>query len=273
MGKLFNLKEILKDEIGDTSDKYMNEVRSFDLARTGGFLSIVKYLIFGILALLNFQLFVSHVPGVMGVALGCVALLFEGCCVYFWNKQNKSAGKHKIALQVFALLFTVISFVHGCASLYQLTEVGPSIAEAIYNYSKYIAFPLLFGSMVLAIATLHYFHWSTQISEVRANALLKAEEGRAELITQSLELRHQGDLDRAQLRYFEEKTRNQEELTGALERYVAIKRRADKVIEGIDDSDLRTTILHALGKTDTPTYGHKRINPLPIAATSETPKD
>jgi hypothetical protein len=80
------------------------EVERFDLAGTGGFLSAVKYLVFAILASLNFHLFYTHVPGIWGVGLGCVALLFEACAVYFWNKQNRSAGAHKTALQGFAVL-------------------------------------------------------------------------------------------------------------------------------------------------------------------------
>jgi hypothetical protein len=270
---LFDLNKLLDKDDKTRGESLMEEARSFDLAGTGGFLAIVKYLIFAILASLNFHLFYSHVPGIWGVALGSVALLFEACCVYFWNKQNKSAGAHKIALQAFAVLFTTISFVHGCAALYQISGVGPTLENTIYNYSKYVAFPLLFGLMVLAVCVLHAFHWSTAISESRAASLLAAERGRAQLVTQALELEHQSEIENSRLAYFEHKSVLEEKLVGAMENYIQIKERSRRAMDSVSDPELRQSLLNAMGRTSTSAPTQRRINPLPAAAQASDPKD
>jgi hypothetical protein len=256
---------------GKRAEELRAEAQGFDLAQTGGFLSVVKYLVFAVLACLNFHLFYTHVPGGWGIALGSVALLFEACTIYFWNKQNKSAGAHKQALQGFAVLFTAISFTHGCAALYQIGGVGPSMENAIFNYSKYVAFPLLFGLMVLAVCVLHYLHWSTRISESRAETLLRAEQGRAELITAALDFEHQAEIERSRLAFFEESLIQEEKYVQAVERFAAVKARGRRVIDGITDTDVRQELLNSMGMTATPQVAQRRINPLPAATID--PKD
>lgn len=270
---LFNFGKALDadSKSANRSELLRAEANNFDLADTRGFLSVVKYLVFTILASLNFHLFYSHVPGIWGVALGCVALLFEACAIYFWNKQNKSAGHHKSALQAFAVLFTVISFTHGCAALYQIGGVGPSLENTIYNYSKYVAFPLLFGLMVLAVCVLHYLHWSTRISEARAATLLHAEQGRANLITQALDLEHQAEIERSRLAFFEEKLIQEEKYVQAVERFAAVKARGRRAIDGITDPEVRQELLNAMGMTSSQNVPQRRISPLPAA--SSDPKD
>lgn len=246
------------------------EVEKFDLAGTGGFLSAVKYLVFAILASLNFHLFYEHVPGVWGVALGCIALLFEACAVHFWNKQNKSAGAHKTALQAFAVVFTTTSFVHGCAALYQLSGVGPSLAEPIYNYSKYVAFPLLFGLMVLAVCVLHYLHWSTKISEARAAAQLETQQGRAELLTESVKLKDQVELEKARLESFRERLLLEQDYVSAIDQFAQVKARGQKALAAISDPDTRRELYAMMGRVMEEPQQMKRISPLPAATTGST---
>jgi len=247
------------------------EANSFDLAQTGGFLSVVKYLVFAVLACLNFHLFYTHVPGYWGIALGSVALLFEGCTIYFWNKQNKSAGRHKNALQFFAMFFTGISFTHGCAALYQIAGVGPSLETVILTYSKFVAFPLLFGAMVLAVCVLHYLHWSTEISEARAETLRRAEIGRAALITQQLELEHESSLEQNRLKYFKDRIIQEERYVQEVEKLAAVKARGRRVIDAIQDPDIRQELLNVFGQIGSPATQQRRIAPLPASATN--PKD
>lgn len=251
----------------------MPEAESFDLAGTGGFLSVVKYLVFAILASLNFHLFYTHAPGIWGVLIGCVALMFEACAIYFWNKQNKSAGAHQSALQAFAIIFTVLSFVHGTAALYQLAGVGPDITAVVEVYSRYVAFPLLFGLMVLSVCTLHYCHWSTQISNARAKAMLEMERRRAELMTETMALQTEAEVETMRLKHFENKIILEEGYVRAAEKLAAVKQRGIATINAITDPEVRQDLFNAIGRTGTGTGpAQRRINPLPAAGASD-PKD
>lgn len=58
---LFNFGRALS---ADKNKSELPQTQDFDLAGTGGFLSVVKYLVFAILASLNFHLFFTHAPGI-----------------------------------------------------------------------------------------------------------------------------------------------------------------------------------------------------------------
>jgi hypothetical protein len=257
----------------DKQKSELSPTQDFDLAGTGGFLSVIKYLVFAILASLNFHLFFTHAPGVWGVLIGCVALMFEACAIYFWNKQNKSAGSHQIALQAFAITFTVLSFVHGTAALYQLAGVGRDINEIVEIYSRYVAFPLLFGLMVLAVCTLYFFHWSTGISNARAKAMLEMERRRAELMTESMALESEAMVENQRLEHFKRKVLLEEEYALAAEDYAKVKQRQLSVLNAITDPETRADMLHAIGRVSTGSGpAQRRINPLPAAGAND-PKD
>lgn len=267
---LFNFGRALS---ADKNKSELPQTQDFDLAGTGGFLSVVKYLVFAILASLNFHLFFTHAPGIWGVLIGCVALMFEACAIYFWNKQNKSAGSHQLALQAFAISFTVLSFVHGTAALYQLAGVGPDITSVVEVYSRYIAFPLLFGLMVLAVCTLHYCHWSTKISNARAKAMLEMERRRAELMTESMTLESEAMVENQRLEHFKRKVRLEEEYVIAAEDFAKVKQRQLSVLNAITDPETRADMLHAIGRVATGSGpAQRRISPLPAAGTND-PKD
>lgn len=268
---LFNFGQAMDDSKAKSqSEQIQKEADGFNLAGTGGFLSVVKYLVFAILASLNFHLFYTHAPGVWGVLIGCVALMFEACAIYFWNKQNQSAGAHQLALQGFAIAFTVLSFVHGTAALYQLAGVGPDITEIVEIYSRYVAFPLLFGLMVFAVCTLHYVHWSTKISNARAKALLEMERRRAELLTETMALESEAMVENQRLDHFKRKVILEEEYVRAVEDFAKVKQRGLQVINAITDPDVRSELLNAIGRTATGSGpAPKRINPLPAAGTAD----
>ena len=244
------------------SEEIRAKAASFDLAGTGGFLSFVKYCVFVVLASLNFHLFYVHAPGVWGALIGCTALLFEACAVHFWNKQNKSAGRHKLVLQFFAVLFTVVSFVHGTAALYQLSGVGPSITPIVETYSRLIAFPLLFGLMVLAVCVLHYLHWSTEINEARANAVMRIEKDRAAIMTEVLELESRALVETERLGFFKKRVLLEEQYASTVEEFARVSTRGVNAVESISDPKIREEMLQLMGRTSSKEPAPKRIMPL-----------
>lgn len=273
--KIFNFGHAISKNLDrdNSAQKLQKEAEEFDLAGTGGYLALVKYVVFSILASLNFHLFVTHIPGLWGYAVGSTALLFEGFAIYCWNKQNKSAGAHKSALQGFAVGFTVISFFHACAALYEISGAGPSFGPYLYFYSKFIAFPLLFGAMVLAVCTLYYLHWSTAVSEARASAQVSAARSRAELITQSVDLQNKSDIEKARLKFFEDQILIEEQYVQGVEKFAAIKARGERALQTIQDPEVKRELFAALGRISTgDTVERKRINPLP-ATGSDPGKD
>ena len=272
MTTLFNYGRAIGRDIyrEQSSDDLRREAASIELAGTGGFLSIVKYLCFAILGSLNFHLFYSHLPGIWGVGLGVVAILFECCAIYFWNAQNRSAGTHQLALRAFAVTFTVASFIHGSAALYQLAGVGPSLRTPLEIYSKFVAFPLLFGLMVFAVCVLHYVHWQTRISEAQAETQLRLARSRAELITEAVNLENQAQIETERLNFFEKKLLLEEQYVAVIEKFVAIKTRGQRALDRIEDPDVRREINSALGRTTTELPAPRRIAPLPSSAPAAT---
>lgn len=259
MSNLFNFgKSLDGSNQAANMQKLKDEAKGFKLAGTGGFLSIVKYLVFTVLACLNFHLFYTHAPGIWGVLIGSVALLFEACAIYFWNKQNQSAGAHQKALQFFAIAFTVLSFVHGTAALYQLAGVGPSITHTVELYSRYVAFPLLFGLMVLAVCVLHYVHWSTKISNARANAVLDMAKRRAELMTETARLESEALVETERLEHFKRKVILEEQYVQAVEEFAKVKARGQNVINSIVDPEVRSELMNAMGRISTQSPGAPR---------------
>jgi hypothetical protein len=262
MSRMFNWGRVMAESSrqNDTSDKLIAEARNYPLAKVGGFLALVKYVIFAILGSLNFHLFYTHVRAPWGLMLGITAVLFECCAVYFWNQQNKSAGKHKLALQFFAITFTLISFVHGCAALYQLNGAGPDLAGPIRIYSDYIAFPLLFLSMIIAVSTLYFLHWSTEISGERAKTLQEVEKSRAQLITETVRMEHEFQVEKERFKYFQLRMAQEAEYVDAIKEYALIKQRGDAVLASITDADTRRTLYATLGKISREETLDKQIN-------------
>jgi len=225
-----------------------NEAADFDLAGTGGFLSVVKYAVYTVLGALNWRLFHITIPGAWGVAVACVAILSEAFAIYCWNKQTKSACAHRIALRFFAISFTTISFIHACASLYEISGAGKSIGRPLWVYSYFVAFPLIFSMMLAGVCVLYYTHWSTRISEDRAKAVVESERSRASLLTEKVELANQMEIERARLGFFQEQVLMEEEYVKTVEQLAQVKQRGEEAINSIADPEVKAQILAVLGR-------------------------
>lgn len=235
MGRSFARENKVKEE----AEELNQEAKSFDLAKNGGFLTFVKYSVFIVLAAFNWKLFTSIVPGGWGIATGCVAILSEGFAIYCFNNQNKSVDRHRTALQFFAVYFTVLSFIHAAASFYDTIGAGPDIGRPLYVYSHYVAFPLIFSSMVAGVMILTLTHWSSKISADRAKAHQEIEASRADLITQHSVMQHQATLERQRLNHMAELLQLEQGYVEKLAEYAQIKQREGQIINGVADPTLR----------------------------------
>jgi cation transport ATPase len=250
--KIFRFGHAIRDsqQQENQAARRENEAADFDLAGTGGFLSVVKYAVYSVLAALNWRLFHTTIPSIWGIAVACVAILSEGFAIYCWHKQIKSAGGHKTTLRIFAVGFTVVSFVHACASLYEISGAGASIGKPLWIYSYFVAFPLIFSGMLAGVCLLYYNHWSTKISEDRAKALMEAEKSRAALLTEKVQLANQMEVERARLGFFKDQVRMEEEYVQAVEELAIVKARGQTAINSIPDPEVRAEILAVLGRVN-----------------------
>ena len=165
-----------------------------------------------------------------------------------------------------------MSFVHGCAALYEISGAGPSLGPLLEFYSKFVAFPLLFGLMTFSVCTLYYLHWSTAISEARAAAQLKSAQGRAELITQSVELQNQSHIEKARLKFFEDQILIEEQYVHGVEKFAAIKARGERALQSIQDPEVKRQLFAALGRISTGSEPGRRIGLQPASQDESGPK-
>lgn len=243
MGKAFSRDHKAEKEAEDLN----KEAQNFDLAGTGGYLTFVKYAVFLVLAGFNWWLFTSLISGAWGYAVGSVAVLSEGFAIYCFNKQNKSVGGHRTALQVFAVYFTLLSFVHSLAAFYEMTNMGPRIGAPLDYYAHFVAFPLVFASMVAGVMVLTLTHWSSAISASRAKAHQAIEASRADLITQHSVMQHQATLERQRLNHMSELLNLERGYVEKLKEYAHIKQGERHILDSITDPGLRARLAEFTG--------------------------
>lgn len=252
--KLLNIAKSFsaEDDRKQESAGLQEEAKNFDLAGNGGFLTFAKYAIYTLLGALNFRLFFVAVGGLWGVAIGLTAIMSEAFAIYCWNNQHKSSGKHRLALQFFSVAFTLVSVVHGAASLYEMLQLGPSIKGAIFWYSHAVAFPLIFGLMIVALFVLGFTHWSAAVAKERAKAQVNIATSRADLLTKTANLSHESQLAHAELDHFKEKLEIEHEMTAMLEDVATLETRKQKAVSAIADPAVRDRLQRLLGVIQSP---------------------
>lgn len=232
----------------------LDEAQNYKLASNGGYLTVVKYALFGMLAVLNFRLFVSAIPGIWGWLVGCMAVLMEGFAVYCWNNQGKSEGKHRTALIVFCVAFTAVSLAHAAASVYELVNgtvpLGPSISKYVFWYSHVVAFPLIFGLMIVALFVIGFTHYLAKISKERAKAQVEIEKGNAELATKTAKLKQEAELAEQQILFEKRKLQVKMQMSGVLADTLAEETRQMQLLRSTPDPTIRQRLAELLGLPD-----------------------
>ncbi len=274
MSKLFNVGKSLyesqkKDEQKQAEGK---AAESHDLVGPGGYMTVVKYAAFTVLAALNIRLFLESLHyGVWGVAVGLVAVLTEGTAIYCWRNQIRTAGSHRTGMIFFAVAFTAISLAHAFVSFLELCGAAKDLEKTIYVYSYFVAFPLMFGMLVLCVCTLFLLHWQTKISKERARAQTEIAKSNAELQIEKANLRQSMEIEESRLDHLKAMVGMENQYVESLEDLVVVKERQQQALARISDPEIRDEIFAVLGRIAQPTQS-KRINPLPSAAsTSQAP--
>lgn len=252
MRHIFNIGKNLsrQSQSQQEAEAREQEAQQFDLVGTGGFLNVVKYVVFGILAALNVRLFVTVVPGTWGKVIGITAVLFECFAVYAWNNQGRSAGKHQRALIWIAYLFTGVSFLHASASFYELIGLGPSIGWPLYFYSHGIAFPLLFTMMTAGVCALYKTHWSADAAKEQAKTQTGIAKDRADLLRRATALRSKAELSRAELAHYEEEMKTEAQFLELLRRVVTMEQEKESLLSSIANPATRRRMAELLDRDE-----------------------
>lgn len=236
----------------------------YDLVGPGGFVTLVKYAVYAVLAALNLRLFLETLGyGVWGACVGLVAILTEGMAIYCWRNQIRSADRHRQAMVFFAIAFTALSLAHGCCSLWELSGAGQKIERVLWFYSYFIAFPLMFGLLVVCVCVLFLTHWQTKISKAHATAQTEIAKSDAELRIEQAKLRQTAAIEESRLDHVARMIGIENQYTQKLETLIAVKERQRQALGRLSDPEIRDEVLGMLGKVAKPAAPEKRISPLP----------
>ncbi len=266
IGRAFANERAQQRETEDMRD----EAESFDLASDGGYWTLLKGALFILLGYYNARLFVVTVPGWEGWLTAFFALAGEAtalCCV---NSYTRSAGWHRAGLGLFGALLTLFSITHATLSFFRMEEHAAA-SSAVRFYCERVAFPLLFGLLVLAAVLVPLLHWRKRISAKQAKAQVRIASSHAELLGESAAMRNESQLERERLNQLGEQMKIEREYLDQLRQFVGLKEEERAVIESITDPDLRAKIAAQIGAALPPAPSQRRIAPLSPARPSSWP--
>jgi len=272
---LFNIGRAFQGDRRQQSqaDGLRAEADQFQLAGDGGYWTLLKGALFILLGYYNARLFVVTVAGWEGYLTAAFALAGEATALYCINNVTRSAGWHRIGLGVFGALLTLFSITHATISFFRM-EQHASTSSKVHFYCERVAFPLLFGLLVLAVVIVPLLHWRKKIAAEQAKAQVQIASSRARLIGESAALRNESELERERLGQLTEKIGIEREYIGQLRNYVTLKEEERALIDSIADPELRAKIAEAMHVSlppGPPSSSQRRIAPLSPARPASWP--
>lgn len=231
------------------SDALRKEGDSFQLATDGGYIKWLKYALFALFGYYNARLFIVTVPGWEGYLTAIFALAGEATALYCLLNFNRSSGSHKAALGTFGFFLTLFSVTHATISWFRM-EDHARLSGGIRFYCESVAFPLLFGLLLLAAIVIPLCHWRSKIAAEQAKAKVEIESSRAALVAKAANLRAESELERERLASLEEKIQIGNEYVVKLAQYAKMKQRETEALAGITDPELRKQIAATFGIDD-----------------------
>src|SRR5262245_22771122 len=227
----------------------------------------IKVAVFIGLAALNVRLFLQLVSGPLGYVISSLAVASEALALYSFHNFSRTAGAFRWVLGISGVLFAAFALTHATISFFDWIGLV-EISESIHFYSRYLAFPLLFGLVVVATVAMGLTHPRGLIRFKQAEAHTRIVQGRAEVASEMELMRAQSVLDQARLDRQRERTRRESEYLAEVEKLIAVEERKRAMVAGISDPALRESLARELGVTlgPSPSPGGTR----PVAASNWT---
>ncbi len=248
MLKIFNVGKAFarQHEHERESDQLKNEAEQYDLASDGGYLTVLKSALFILFAYYNARLFIVTVYGWEGYLTALFALLGEATAFYCLFNFTRSAGAHKTALGVFGAVLTCFSVTHATISFFRM-EHNAAFSGPLRVYCERVAFPLLFGLLLLAAVSIPLCHWRKRIAQEQAAAQVAIATNRARLVSNAAALRDEAALERERLEHLRERIRLGNDYVSELEAFAQMKQREHDALTRISNPEVRQEIANALG--------------------------
>ncbi len=238
-----------------------NEAEEFELASDGGYLLLLKGVLFALFGYYNARLFIVTIGSWEGYMTAFCALAGEGTALYCINNYTRSAGAHRAGLGLFGVLLTLFSITHASISFFRMESGATS--DRVRFYCENVAFPLLFSLLLLAAVAIPLLHWRKKIATEQAKAQVKIASSRAHLLAESSRMRGENLLERERLDQLEEQIKMENEYIGKLEQFARLKEREKGVIESIADPAVREQIATSMGMNTGQPPPQRRVAPLP----------
>lgn len=245
--KLFNVGQAFQqvEERWKESRKIQAEADSYKLASDGGYMTFLKSALFLLFGYYNARLFIVTVPGWEGYMTAVFALLGEATAFYCLFNYTRSSGAHKNALAIFGGLLTVFSVTHATISFFRM-EQG-KLGGRIQFYAEHVAFPVLFGLLLIASIVIPLCHWRKLVAQEQAQTQVENSIGRARLVAQSAALKNEALLERERLAHFREKIQVGNEYVQELKSFAKMKESERAALNEITEPEMRKEIANALG--------------------------
>ncbi len=266
--KIFGFGRAMMRERENQREAERNEqtANDFKLPTDGGYMLGLKYALFVLFGYYNARLFLNTVPGWEGWLTAGFALAGEATALYCLNTFPRTAGSHKTAVGLFGAALTAFSVTHATISFFRIDQHAVA-SGPIRFYCERIAFPLLFGLLLLAAIIIPLTHWRKKVAAERAKAQTEIETGRARLLAESANLRNEAMLERERLRFLEEQLLIEGEYVQKIEQFAQLKERESEAINSITDPAVREQVATMLGRSSgKPSMGRqaatKRFGPL-----------
>lgn len=207
---------------------------------------IFKYVFFAGLAFLNYRLFAHAVPGAWGTATGILAMMAEGIALYCAHNFSRSADWFRITLGFSGGLLMAFSLVHGTFSILDLIGIA-DISEAVRNYSRMVAFPLLAALLGLSVVAITMTHPKNIVRLKQALSHTRVATGRAEAASELELMRAYSAVEQARLDRMKERSRREGDYLGELQKLITIEQRKREMVARIPDPQLRASLARELG--------------------------
>jgi hypothetical protein len=245
--KLFNVGKAFAAQHQNEreSEKIQKEADGYKLASDGGFMTVLKSALFLLFGYYNARLFISTVPGWEGWLTAIFALGGEATAFYCLFNYTRSAGAHKTALGVFGVMLTVFSVTHATISFFKM-EQG-RLSSRIHFYAEFVAFPVLFGLLLIASIVIPLCHWRKRVAQEQAAAQVEIQSDRARLVAESAALKNQSALERERLAHLRERIKIGNEYTVELKSFAQMKQSERAALAEVSDPEVRKEIANALG--------------------------
>ena len=220
----------------------------------------IKVAVFIGLAALNVRLFLQLVSGPLGYVISSLAIASEALALYSFHNFSRTAGAFRWVLGISGVLFAGFALTHAAFSFFDWIGLV-EISETVHFYSRFMAFPLLFGLVIASTVAMGLTHPRGLIRFKQAEAHTRIVQGRAEVASELELMRAQSVIEQARLERQKERIRRESEYLAALDGVIAVEEAKRQKVAAIADPQLREALARELGIE----------TPKPSASTSRPP--